>query len=182
MSFPTTPVFLTTTKGWEQARIHPALAWMEKCTVAWDTRESWSTPWSDWVTDDYTYIKPNGQRFTGGETAWEASKADYSAFKLSYHEPKWVCVAEKVDGWEFVGEATLFIDLPREGGIKKAVDLDGRRWDLGLECMFRFNFVKDWTAKHDGIKIRSMQIYSDSGPVVEEMLRRGIMKPEELLR
>lgn len=92
-----------------------------------------------------------------------------------------MCVAEKVDGWEFVGEATLFIDLPKEG-IKKAVDLEGRRWDLGVECMFRFNFVKDWTAKHDGIRIRSMQIYSDSGPVVGEMLRRGIMKTEDLVR
>ena len=93
-----------------------------------------------------------------------------------------MCVAEKADGWEFIGEATLFIDLPKEGDTKKATDLDGRRWDLSVGSMFRFNFVKDWTAKHDGIKIRSLQMYSDTGPVVEEMLKRGIMKPEDLLR
>ncbi|KAE8378486.1 hypothetical protein BDV26DRAFT_281017 [Aspergillus bertholletiae] len=182
MSFPTTPVFLSATKGWEQARIHPALAWMEKCANAWDSRESWSTPWSDWVTDDYLYIKPNGERRTGGAAAWEASKADYGAFRESHHEPTWVCVAEKDDGWEFVGEATLFIDLVKEGREKKVQDMDGRRWDLSVGSMFRFVFVKDWTAKHDGIKIKSFQMYSDSGPVVVEMLKRGIMKTEDLLK
>ncbi|RAL08538.1 uncharacterized protein BO97DRAFT_460634 [Aspergillus homomorphus CBS 101889] len=182
MTYPTTPVFITQTTGWDKARAHPAMAWMEKCTDAWDSRQSWSTPYTDWVTDDFTFVKPNGERCTGGEPAWDAMKLDYAAFKLSHHEPSWVCVVDLEDGWEFIGEGKLYIDLPEEGKEEKTVyDLDGRPWDLGVESMFRFRFVKTESAVNDGIRIRRFQFYSDSGPVLAEMLKREIVRPQDLL-
>ncbi|PWY76038.1 hypothetical protein BO94DRAFT_588893 [Aspergillus sclerotioniger CBS 115572] len=176
MSYPITPAFITRTVGWDPARAHPAMQWMEKCTHAWDTRQSWSESYTHWVTDDFTFIKANGERATGGEPAWECMKAEYGMFKASHHEPRWVCVVEVDDGRDFVGEGTLFIDLPAEGKEPKAArDLDGRAWDLGVESMFRFHFVRYQGAVNDGLRIKKFQMYNDGGLVLAEMMRRGIV-------
>ncbi|PYI03113.1 hypothetical protein BO78DRAFT_421840 [Aspergillus sclerotiicarbonarius CBS 121057] len=183
MSYSTTPAFITRTKGWDPARTHPAMSWMEKCTHAWDTRQSWSTPYSDWVTDDFIFIKPNGEQYTGGQSAWESMKNEYAMFKLSHHEPRWVCVIDVEDGWEFIGEGMLFIDLPKEGPREKTVrDIEGRAWDLGIESMFRFHFVRYQGAVNDGLRIKRFQFYSDSGSVLVEMLKREIVTLQDLLK
>lgn len=140
MSFPTTSTFITNyTKGWEDWRVHPAVAWLEKCTKAFDARKSWSTPYSDWHTDDYTFIKPNGETTTGGDPAFKATKESYSAFSSSIHEPKLTCVLETQDAWYMIGEAILYGDFPDTGaGCKEIDDLAGRQWDVRLHGMFRF--------------------------------------------
>ncbi|RAH68728.1 uncharacterized protein BO66DRAFT_412495 [Aspergillus aculeatinus CBS 121060] len=186
MGNPCPPSYITRTQNWDPARAHPALAWMEKCTHAWDTRQSWTTPYTDWVTPDFVFVKPNGERCEGGLPAWEAMRQEYAAFARSHHEPSWVCVVdcdgEEGGGWEFVGEGKLFIDLPdgKIPGEKKAKDLDGQEWDLGVESMFRFRFVHTSSELNEGIRIKRFQFYSDSGPVVAEMVRRGVVRVEDL--
>ncbi|RAH81568.1 hypothetical protein BO86DRAFT_456343 [Aspergillus japonicus CBS 114.51] len=180
MTPPKTPAYITRTQNWDPAREHPALAWMENCTHAWDTRQSWTTPHTDWVTTDFVFVKPNGERCTGGLPAWEAMRQEYAAFAGSHHEPSWVCVVDCEDdeggGWEFVGEGKLFIQLPdgKRPADRTVRDLDGREWDLAVESMFRFRFVRTPSAVNEGIRIQRFQFYSDSGPVVAEMLRREI--------
>lgn len=188
MSFPTTSTFISNyTNGWEEARIHPALAWLEKATKAFDSRESWSTPWSDWHTDDYTFINPHGEVTTGGEAAFKATQENYRPFSSSIHEPVWACVWEdqSENAWYVVAEAILYGDFPetdtkKEG--KRFEDREGRKWDVGLYGMFRFEFVKDVGAVHDGLKMRRLRAYCDTGPMVVEMLKRGMMQPEDLLK
>lgn len=80
-----------------------------------------------------------------------------------------------------VGTAWMFADLPVSGGAKQQTDATGKSWDLKLPGMFHFEYVKDSGAKHGGIAIKSTKVYSDSGPAVVEMLKRGMVKPEQLL-
>jgi hypothetical protein len=82
---------------------------------------------------------------------------------------------------EMIGSANMFADLPVPGGEKQHADLTGKKWDLRLPGMFHFEYVKDSSAKHDGILLKSTKVYSDSGPAVVEMLKRGMVKPEQLL-
>jgi hypothetical protein len=177
MSFPTTPVFLTDTKGWEQARVHPAIAWLEKYTKAFDSRESWATPHSEWHTEDYVYTKATGETFCGA-AAWNAAHKDYAPFKAMCNEPKWGCIWETKSGWEMVGEVILFADFAVEGREKKFEDLQGRRWDLGMPGMLRFEIVRDEGSKHEGIKLKRIQNFSDTRPVIMEMLKRGMIAPK----
>lgn len=184
MSFSTTPTFITKyTSGWEDGRVHPALAWLEKCTKAFDSRESWSTPYSDWHTDDYTFIKPNGEVTTGGEPAFKATQENYRAFSSSLHEPQWACVWESQNIWNVIGEAIVYGDFPDTGTENKRFeDRTGRTWDERLCGMFRFEFVQDKDAIHDGMKMKRLQAYCDTSPMVADMLKRGMMKADDLLK
>lgn len=44
---------------------------------------------------------------------------------------------------------------------------------------FHFVYKKDKSGK-DGIKIATTSITSDSGPIVVELLRRGVLSPKDL--
>jgi len=182
MSFPTIPAFVTSfTSSWEEARIHPALAWLEKFTKAFDSRESWSGPYSDWHTDDYTFIKPNGEVTTGGDPAFKASQELYSAFTSSLHEPKWACAWETPNIWYVVGEATVYGDFPDTGTERKRfLDRTGRTWDIRLHGMFQFEFVKEKDTIHDGMKLKRLQVYCDTNPLVMEMLKKGMIKADDI--
>lgn len=187
MSFPTIPTFITSYgTGWEEARVHPALAWLEKLTKTFDTRESWSHPWSEWHTDDYTFIAPNGIVTAGGETAVTATQDDYRAFTAFIHEPVWACVYQDGEGgpWHVVAEAAVFADLPETGTAreKKFKDREGKKWDVKVGGMFRFEFVGVEGAVHDGLKMRRLTCFCDTAPMAAEMLKRGLMKPEDLMK
>jgi len=79
------------------------------------------------------------------------------------------------------GIATLYADLPVPGGEKQHTDPEGNKWDLGSDAMFKFEYVKDSSAKHGGLLLKSSSIYADSGAAMAEMLKRGMIKPEQLL-
>jgi len=181
MSFPLTPAFITESAGWDKVRAHPAMQWMEKYTLAFDADQLASSSFSDWHTDDLTYQKGTGEVITGGETAFKACLEVYAPFAAHLHEPAFVIVWETEDGYEMVGQATLFADLKVPGGEKKMADLTGRKWDIGIPGMFRFSYMKVEGAPHDGLKMRRNEVFSDSGPAIVEMLKRGMVKPEQLL-
>jgi hypothetical protein len=76
----------------------------------------------------------------------------------------------------------LFADLAVDGGEKKFENIEGKKWDMGLPAMFRFEFVREEGSKHEGIKLMRSQIFSDTGPVIMEMLKKGMAKPESLVK
>jgi hypothetical protein len=45
-----------------------------------------------------------------------------------------------------------------------------------------FEFMREEGSKHEGIKLRGSQIFSDTGPVIMEMSKRGMVKPEYLVK
>ena len=51
---------------------HPAMDWMHKYTNMIDRKVFDSEPWADWHTDDFVFIKSDGQIFKGGQSAWDA--------------------------------------------------------------------------------------------------------------
>lgn len=181
MSYPTKQTFVATTKGWDDVRVHPAIAWMEKFTYAWDAKEINESNWSDWQTDDTVFQAPNGDIGKGAQ-AVAVAQAIYAPFAAHKHEPDGsISCWETEDGWEMMGQATVFADLPVPGDPKTKKDLSGRAWDLSLPGMFHFKYVKDKSAKHDGIKMKMQKTYSDSGAAMIEMIKRGMVKPEQLL-
>jgi hypothetical protein len=185
MSLPTTPTFMTSyVTGWEEARVHPALAWLEKLTKTFDTRESWSHHWSEWHTDDYTFIAPDGTVTTGGEPAVIATQDDYRVFTAFIHEPVWASAYQAGDdgAWHVVAEAAVFANLPGESREKKFKDRDGKMWDVKVGGMFRFEYVGVEGAVHDGLKMRKLTCFCDTAPIAVEMLKRGLMKPEDLMK
>jgi len=78
------------------------------------------------------------------------------------------------------GIATLYADLAVPGE-KQKTDPEGNKWDLGSDAMFKFEYVKDSSAKHGGLLMKSAATYADSGAAMVEMLKRGMVKPEQLV-
>lgn len=180
MSYPTKPVFIASGSDWDAYRSHPAMAFMEKLSVGFDSGEAKEDPWQDWVADDFVYRKPNGQTFTGQE-AWEVNKKDFATFTKQYHQPVLSVVWETATGWEMFGQATFFANLPGPEGAKAATDAKGEKWDVSTYAAFHFEYVKDPSGKHGGIKLKKQYSFADSMPVVVECIKRGIVKPEQLV-
>lgn len=133
-------------------------------------------------TDDFVYQKATGELIQGGYAAIEALKETYAPFTENKHEPRCLSCWETDDGWEMMGEAMLFGDLQAPGEKDQIhADANGRKWDLAIPSSFHFTYVKDPDARHDGIRLAKSVIYSDSFPAVKEMLKRGMMKPEQLM-
>jgi hypothetical protein len=179
MSIPTVPVFMTESKGWEQAHRHPGLQWFEKFTKTWDSGEMKSRPRTEWMTEDSLMQKPNGERFRG-QQAWDAGLEMFAVFAAHKHEPSFFAVWETANGWEVLAKGTMFVDLIVPGE-KKFKDLEGREWDAASPGMFNFEFVRVEGALHDGIKCSRMESYSDSAAIMVEMVKRGMVKPEQLM-
>jgi hypothetical protein len=77
-----------------------------------------------------------------------------------------------------LGQATLYWNLVAKGDGKGGVkDKSGKQWDGAGPAAFRFGYVKG----EDGIKLDRTEIMADSTAAVVTMLKRGMMKPEDLL-
>jgi hypothetical protein len=131
-----------------------------------------------WHTNDMVYVNADGAKYEGYETVWHALQQIYAPFAAGfYHEPRfWSCWETDNGEWEMIGDATMYADLPAgSGGSKEHADLSGKKWDLGLVGMFHFHYVKDADGP-DGFKLRSAQVFSDTFPAVQEMMKRGLIK------
>ena len=185
------------TGGWEGVRSHPAMAWMEKYTAFFDRRDYDSL--SSWHSPSYTYTKSTGETFSSGDASNKAVVETYAPFRANLHDPKFLVVWETEKGWEMFGVAVLYADLVAEGEKKvrveisaievpfhpdkpvQATDQSGKQWDLAIPSAFKFRYVKDDAAEHDGILMESTSIFSDPTSAVVEMLKRGMLKPEQLM-
>jgi hypothetical protein len=180
-SYPTTPVFIVKVKGWDEKYLaHPAVRYLKDCTNAWDSGEAKKMPWDEWNSTDFTYRKGDGVSVRG-EAGFNAMLKDYSPMAAHVHEPRSVACWETQNGWEILAEAMLYLDLPVPGAEKKQADLTGRKWDLAVPGMFRFVLVKEAGSKHDGLKTEALEANADGSSVLIEMVKRGMVKPEQLL-
>jgi hypothetical protein len=155
------------------------MKFLQQLTFAWDSGKAKTEPYTEWSTEDVKYRKSNGETSTG-QAAFDAMLEMYAPLAAHEHEPKHVVVWETTDGWVVFGEATLFADLPVPGGEKKYSNVSGRKWDLAVPGVFRFTFVKDEGSKH-GYKTKGQEVSADSAPIMIEMIKRGMVKPEQLL-
>lgn len=165
-------------RGWGDARQIPVLAWMEKYT-----RDAFNNPTvfkdkdalAKWHVADFVYNNTDGSSFKGFDAAYEGIQQIYAPFTSFSHEPRFFTCWENEDGWEMVGQAVMYADLPVPGGEKTHEDMDGKKWDLGLPGMFHFWYVKDASGP-DGWKMKRSDVFSDSFPAVQEMMKRGMIK------
>lgn len=158
------------------------MKWSHGYTQLFDSREIYTKQANEWHTDDFKYQKATGEVVSGAEKAFEALKETYAPFEGTSHEPNWLCCWETDNGWEMVGQAVMFANLKAPGGSGQVqTDLSGKKWDVGVPSAFHFEYVKDPSGPAPGIKLKRSEVYGDSAPVVVEMLKRGMLKPEQLM-
>lgn len=174
MSFPTKPAFVHH-GSWDQTTAqHPAMKWMEEYNHDFDT-QSWD---SKWYSEDWTYVASDGNIYQGKEKALEAVKSFYSPLTTYFHEPFLVMCSETPDGYEMIGQAKLYANLPGEPHVeeKKVKDGSGRDWDLAVPGAFYFQY-----AKHGGgFVLKKTEMMGDSGVIAIKLVKRGVIGQKEL--
>ena len=102
----------------------------------------------------------------------------YQFFTSEFHEPYFLVTWETKDGWDMLGQAQFFANLPGAPTPQeqKAKDLQGRQWDVKIPSAFYFSYVKHSGARHDGILMKKAEIMSDSMPAVQILMARGVIK------
>jgi len=178
MSFPTQPAFIHTGPWDDETRKHPAMEWMEDYTKNFNARGDWDQPSSDWLSADFTFVKPDGTVSTGQEEAFQQVKDLYAPFTKELHEPYFCVCWETQNGWEMLGQAHLFANCPGEPGPgeSKVRDGQGREWHVKIPGAFHFTYVKRNGAAHGGIELSRTEIMSDSMPAVQILMQRGVLK------
>jgi hypothetical protein len=143
---------------------------------------TWDTPYSDIYTEDLSLLKPDGTHVQGGQASWTAVADLFRPLTSQLTIPFYLVTTETEYGWEMVGTANIFGNLPGEpaDGEIKVKDDHGTEWDVKMSGGFRFQYRKVPGAKYDNIHCQMVQIFTDSGPVVTKMLRRGLLKPSDL--
>ncbi len=177
MSSPTQPAFVMRDDWNDESRNHPAMKWMEDYTRMFDQRGYNQEKWTDWFTEDMVLTKADGSVHKG-EAAWEASKEVYSAFTEYMHLPYFCVTIDTDDGWEMVGQAHIYGNLPGqrgEGEPPKVKDSrDGKEWEVRIPGAFRFHYVKG-KGKH-GMALSATDLHGDSMPVGMTLIKRGVIK------
>ena len=183
MSFPTQPAFVHYGSWDDTTRKHPAMKFMEAYTNWFEENHFKEPAPTAWLTKDTSMVLADGRAFNGADAVWAAQPLTYGPFVQYYHQPYFVICVEIDDGYEMIGQATVFANLPGEptGDEQKAADDKGRKWDVGVPGAFRFIYKKEPGAKNGlGFLLHRTEIMADSGPVVVKMLKRGVMKPSDL--
>jgi hypothetical protein len=132
------------------------------------------------LTSDHTLVKSTGENVSGGDASWSSfSKELYAPFAQHLHDPQFCVVWETENGWGMIGIATLYWNLVVSGEGSKVKDKNGKEWDGAGPAGFNFRYVKQ---NNGEIKLSRTEIVADPTPAVVTMLKRGMMKPEDLLR
>ncbi|KAK3677021.1 hypothetical protein LTR78_003226 [Recurvomyces mirabilis] len=178
MSFPSQPAFIYE-GGWsDETRKHPASKWLENYTTkVIDTGLQGKSADGIGHTKDWTYQKSTGEVIEGNEKAWKALQETYAPFKEHLHDPKHVAIWETKDGWAMYGVASVYykLQVPGEGGVKGP---HGKEWDGVSPGAFYFDIVK---AGGDKLQLRRTNIFNDPSAALVQMLKRGMLKPEQLM-
>lgn len=95
------------------------------------------------------------------------------------HDPQFLVAWDDGDETEMLGVASLFYNLAASGEGNKVKDRNGKEWDGMIPAAFDFRYVKDGK---NGYKLSRTAIYNDPTAAVVGMLKRGMMKPEDLMK
>jgi hypothetical protein len=174
MSFPTRPAFVHYGDFDATTAKYPAMKWLEDYKDDFDSR----TFDPKWYAPDFVYVAPDGQTTEGREKALDAIKALYGPLTAHWHEPFFLNCFETEYGYEMIGQATMWANLPGEpaAGETKKHDKNGKAWDVGGPGSFHFKFKKH----RDSFQFTRTEIYADTGPIMMGMLRRGVLSPKDL--
>ncbi len=124
MTFPTVPAYVQHPVGWPEAtREHPAIDFMFDYEKALDWGNMKAGPHTPWHSDDYVYVK-SGVAHPPGAPSWAKFVADHAPFTGVYHEPFFYVIHDTPTGWELIGEAKIFVNLPVPGA-EKVKDAEG---------------------------------------------------------
>jgi hypothetical protein len=182
MSATSTPAYIVHIDGSNRAeqrfREHPVLDFLFDHQEAFDHGDMKTGPYTKYHAYDFVLTKSDGTVLPPGEPSWQGWLAGYAPFTSHLHEPRYCCVYERNGGWEMVGVAHIFGNLPVPGE-KARTDSAGGHWDVEVPGAFMFTCVMDPSGPK-GFKVKSMTLYGDGTPVVGEMLKRGMIKPEDL--
>jgi hypothetical protein len=155
------------------------MKWMEDYTTQMFDKRKWDTPYNEWHSDDFVFVKPDGSAITsGGADAWKEILTMVAPFTAHRHRPFFGTAVETDYGWLMIGLGHVYVNLvgPPASGEKKVKDPEGNEWDLTFPGAYRGEFVKDGKG---GIKMRRSEIISDTWPVASRLLKRGVMKVED---
>ena len=75
--------------------------------------------------------------------------------------------------------ATLYWNLVAPGEGAKVKGRDGKEWDGATPAAFNFRYVKQ---SDGGIRLGKSVTFGDPTSAVVMMLKRGMMKPEDLMK
>lgn len=178
----TQPAFVHHGDWDDHTRSNPAMKWMEQYTIAYETSGVRDRPYTEWNTEDNTFIASDGT-VSKGEAGFEANKAAYAPLAKFHHEPYFVVCVETDYGWEMIGQARIYANLAGERGADEPPKIKdnatgngkGEEWDVMVPGAFRFEYVKDDKGVHDGIRLRKTEIMADNLPVVMTMAKRGLI-------
>ncbi len=177
MSYPTTPAYLSQEKGAEWlSREHPVLDFLIDHQEAFNHGNMNNEPYTVFHTDDFVFTKSDGTVLPPGEAFWIGFLEGYAAFSEHFHDSRCVCVYERNGGWEMLGFANLLVP-----GEKKKKDSTGVLWDVYIPGSLVFTCVKD-PAGPKGFKVKTMTLYGDGDSVVGQMVKRGMVKPEDFFK
>lgn len=154
--------------------------WMENYTKdVVDARKFIDSAPDEWHTSDWTLQKSTGEQFKCTDKAWAALKETYAPFAEHVHDPQFLVCWEMEKGWGMLGIARLWWNLqaPPSGGEKKIMGHGGKEWDGVTPGAFFFEYVK--SGKNE-IKLARSEIFSDPSAALVAMLKRGMLKPEQL--
>jgi len=141
----------------------------------WDTESC-----SEWLTSNHTLDKSAGGTVSGGDASWKAlSEEVYGPFSEYLHDPHLLIVWETTSGWEMIGVATLYWNLKAPGDCTKTKDSTSKEWDGSSPAAFNFGFEKQ---SDGGIRIAKTASFANSTKAIGEMLKRGMLKPEDLTK
>jgi hypothetical protein len=179
-TLPTTSAIIQHCSGWEpRLLVHPLWSWMADYETAFDWGAMKSGLHTPWHTDDFSFTKATGEVIAGGIAAWAAVVEMYAPFSAHFHEPFFFVIWETETGYELFGCAKMFVNLHAPGEQTKA-DLQGRKWDVEAPGAFHFVYVKDPEGPK-GMKLKSEKLFADGLPMVGEMVKRGMVTPEQVL-
>lgn len=181
MSVKTIPTFIHNNDWDDTSRQHPAMAFMERYTNKFDEGLAAMEAELDvWHDDNFTYVASNGQTVQGIKPAFEALKQTYGPLEKYHHEPYYLnCYAApggKEGDYEMIGLAKVYVDIPGEKGGEGPKDLTGKQWEASLPGGFKFYYRR----VGDGFKLAKTEIFSDSGPVVSLLLKKGVVTAKDL--
>lgn len=136
------------------------------------------------MTPDHQLVRTTGQKHSGASECIDVLYKDiYAPFAKWAHIPYHIICYEVDEGWEMMGLAMLWWSLAvpgkqEGGGGGKVKDGEGVEWDGCNPAAFSFRYKREG----EGIRLAKTEIAADPTGAVVAMLKRGVMKAEDLIK
>ena len=136
---PTKPAFVHSGDWSSESDSHPAMKWMHEYTNAFDTGD-FKRVIDDYHTkDEFTFVRSDGRVYHDtGDKLVALMQEVYGGFTAYTHIPYYLSCVENDDGWEMIGQAHVYANLPgqpAQGEPPKVKDEHGKEWDVKVSSL-----------------------------------------------